>query len=133
MLVFKGSKLNLCVFFCNYTQKNKIHARTGVLKACYICKPDFWSLNQLFRELNMKMNEIMRDLPKKIQDFFEGYAFGVCTKLGEKLGMATSSIRLFFIYASFLTFGSPVLVYLALAFVMNIRKHLRKRSPIWDY
>ena len=75
----------------------------------------------------------MSDLPKKIQDFFEAHAFGVCTKLGEKLGMATSSIRLFFIYASFLTFGSPVLIYLALAFIMNMRKHLRKRSPIWDY
>lgn len=69
----------------------------------------------------------------KIQHFFEAYAFGVCTRLGEKLGIATSSIRLSFIYASFLTFGSPVLIYLALAFVMNIRKHLRKRSPIWDY
>jgi phage shock protein PspC (stress-responsive transcriptional regulator) len=75
----------------------------------------------------------MSDLSDKIQDFFEAYAFGVCTRLGEKLGMATSSIRLFFIYASFLTFGSPVLVYLALAFIMNIRKHLRKRSAIWDY
>jgi phage shock protein PspC (stress-responsive transcriptional regulator) len=75
----------------------------------------------------------MSQLMDKIQHFFEGYAFGVCTRLGEKLGMATSSIRLFFIYASFLTFGSPLLVYLALAFVMNMRKHLRKRSPIWDY
>jgi phage shock protein PspC (stress-responsive transcriptional regulator) len=75
----------------------------------------------------------MSDLLKKIHDFFEAYAFGVCTQLGEKLGMATSSIRLFFIYASFITFGSPVLIYLALAFVMNMRKHLRKRSPIWDY
>jgi phage shock protein PspC (stress-responsive transcriptional regulator) len=53
--------------------------------------------------------------------------------LGEKLGIATSSIRLFFIYASFLTFGSPVIVYLVLAFVMNLRKHLRKRNPEWDY
>jgi phage shock protein PspC (stress-responsive transcriptional regulator) len=75
----------------------------------------------------------MRYLTKRIQDYFEGHAFGVCTRLGDKLGMATSSIRLFFIYASFITFGSPVLIYLALAFVMNIRKHLRKRSPIWDY
>ena len=75
----------------------------------------------------------MSGIMNKIQHFFELYAFGVCTRLGEKLGMATSSIRLFFIYASFLTFGSPVLVYLALAFVMNMRTHLRKRSPIWDY
>ncbi|NJM26585.1 MAG: PspC domain-containing protein [Bacteroidia bacterium] len=59
--------------------------------------------------------------------------FGVCTMLGEKLGMATSSIRLFFIYTSFITFGSPLIVYLALAFVLNMRKHFRKRNPIWDY
>jgi phage shock protein PspC (stress-responsive transcriptional regulator) len=75
----------------------------------------------------------MSDFASKIQHFFEGYAFGVCTRLGEKLGMATSSIRLFFIYASFITFGSPVILYLVLAFVMNMRKHLRKRSAIWDY
>jgi phage shock protein PspC (stress-responsive transcriptional regulator) len=75
----------------------------------------------------------MNRITFKIQHFFEQYAFGVCTRLGEKLGMATSSIRLFFIYASFITFGSPVIIYLALAFIMNIRKHLRRRSPIWDY
>ncbi|NJN41243.1 MAG: PspC domain-containing protein [Flammeovirgaceae bacterium] len=75
----------------------------------------------------------MNNLVQRIQAFFEEHAFGVCTRLGEKLGMATSSIRLTFIYASFLTFGSPVIIYLALAFIMNIRKHLRKRSTIWDY
>lgn len=72
---------------------------------------------------------------KKIKLFFEQQAFGVCTKLGEKLGISTSSIRLFFIYSSFLTFGSPIIVYLALAFVMNMRKHLRKfKNPFsWDW
>ncbi len=71
---------------------------------------------------------------EKIQAFFEQHAFGVCTRLGEKLGLATSGIRMFFIYASFLTFGSPVLIYLALAFVMNIRQHLRRsRNSIWYY
>lgn len=75
----------------------------------------------------------MNMLAGRIQHFFEGYAFGVCTRLGEKLGVATSSIRIFFIYASFITFGSPVIIYLALAFVMNMRKHMRKRTPIWDY
>jgi phage shock protein C len=70
----------------------------------------------------------------RIQHFFEEHAFGVCTRMGEKLGVATSSIQLFFIYASFLTFGSPVIVYLALAFVMNMRKHLRrKNSTVWDF
>jgi len=75
----------------------------------------------------------MNDLAGRIQHFFEEYAFGVCTRLGEKLGVATNSIRMFFIYASFITFGSPVIIYLALAFVMNMRKHIRKRTPIWDY
>jgi phage shock protein PspC (stress-responsive transcriptional regulator) len=75
----------------------------------------------------------MGDAVKRIQQFFEVHAFGVCTRLGEKFGIATSSIRLFFIYASFLTFGSPVILYLALAFIMNIRRHLRRRSTIWDY
>jgi phage shock protein PspC (stress-responsive transcriptional regulator) len=75
----------------------------------------------------------MGKLIDRIQLFFEGYAFGVCTRIGEKLGIATSTVRLFFIYASFITFGSPILVYLALAFVMNLRKYLRKRNPIWDY
>jgi len=71
---------------------------------------------------------------KRLQHFFEQYAFGVCTRIGEKIGFATSSIRLFFIYTSFLTFGSPVLIYLALAFVMNIRKHLRRRNnSVWYY
>ena len=75
----------------------------------------------------------MTGLVQRIQTFFEKYAFGVCTTLGEKLGIATSSIRLFFIYASFLTFGSPIIIYLSLAFMLNMRSHLRKRSTIWDY
>lgn len=70
---------------------------------------------------------------RQIQYFFEGKAFGVCTWIGEKLGVATSTIRLFFIYASFLTFGSPVLIYLFLAFFLNLRKYLRRRNPVWDY
>lgn len=71
---------------------------------------------------------------KKLQHYVEKHAFGVCTKLGEKFGLATSSIRLFFIYSSFLTFGSPIIIYLALAFVMNLRKHLRRRNnSVWYY
>ncbi|MFP4091100.1 MAG: PspC domain-containing protein [Cyclobacteriaceae bacterium] len=70
---------------------------------------------------------------KKLQFFFEEQAFGVCSRLGEILSISTSSIRLFFIYASFLTFGSPLLVYMGLAFIMNLRRHWRKRNnPIWN-
>jgi phage shock protein C len=72
---------------------------------------------------------------RKIQTFFENQAFGVCTRLGEIMGVSTCSIRLFFIYSSFLTFGSPIIVYLSLAFVINMRKHLRRHSnpTIWEF
>ncbi|MEX2336823.1 MAG: PspC domain-containing protein [Fulvivirga sp.] len=71
---------------------------------------------------------------KRLQHFFEKYAFGVCSHMGEKLGISSSSIRLYFIYASFLTFGSPLLIYLAMAFIMNMRKHLRRRkNSVWYY
>lgn len=70
---------------------------------------------------------------KKISSFFETRAFGVCSYWGERFGIATSSIRLFFIYVSFLTFGSPILIYMGMVFLMNIHKHLRKnRKPVWD-
>ncbi|PIB34848.1 PspC family transcriptional regulator [Reichenbachiella sp. 5M10] len=68
-----------------------------------------------------------------LQDYLEKHAFGVCARLGEKLRLPSSSIRLFFIYISFLTFGSPLVVYLMLAFVMNFRKHLRRRHSHWYY
>jgi phage shock protein C len=64
---------------------------------------------------------------KKVQLFFEKQAFGVCTYLGDKLGLPTIRIRLFFIYASFITVGSPVIIYLTLAFLMNVRSYIRKK------
>lgn len=68
---------------------------------------------------------------KVLQYYLEKQVFGVCDKLGEKLGISSSSIRLFFIYFSFLTYGSPVLIYLGLAFIINIRKHLRKKRSFF--
>jgi phage shock protein C len=70
----------------------------------------------------------------RMQEIVEKCAFGVCTRLGEKLRIPTSNIRLYFIYASFLTFGSPIIIYLGLAFIMNFRKMLRRRNnSIWYY
>ena len=59
--------------------------------------------------------------------------FGVCTYLGEKLGLNDSRIRLYFIYLSFITFGSPVLIYLFVAFWLEIRNQIgRSRKSVWD-
>lgn len=62
---------------------------------------------------------------KTVRWFVEQQLFGVCTWLGERMGIAIGSVRLYFIYVSFLTFGSPLLVYLVLAFWLNLRRYLR--------
>ena len=60
-----------------------------------------------------------------IKHLVERSAFGVCSYLGEKMGVAAHRVRLYFIYLSFATLGSPILLYLFLAFWVNIRKYLR--------
>jgi len=64
---------------------------------------------------------------KKIQIFFEKKAFGVCSWLGDVLGISTNVIRLYFIYATFIAVGSPIIIYLSLMFWMNIKKYMRMR------
>ncbi len=69
---------------------------------------------------------------KNFKDFIEWKAFGVCSEIGERMGVATSSIRLWFIYISFLTMGSPLIIYMVLAFWMNLKNYilLRRRNPV---
>ena len=68
----------------------------------------------------------------KLKHFIEWQAFGVCSAIGEKLGIATSRIRLWFIYISFLTLGSPVIIYMVMAFWLNIKKYIlsARRNPL---
>ena len=69
---------------------------------------------------------------QKLREFLELSAFGVCNAMGERLGIATSRIRMWFIYISFLTLGSPVIIYMVLAFWMNIKRYILagKRNPL---
>jgi len=62
------------------------------------------------------------------------HAFGVCTAIGEKLGIATSRIRMWFIYISFITMGSPFILYMILAFTLKIKQYITaaKRNPFWN-
>lgn len=73
----------------------------------------------------------MRELIDKIRAFCEVNYFGVCERLSEKIGVSSSSVRLFFIYATFITSGVSIFVYLVLAFTMNIRKYLRNRFEVF--
>lgn len=60
-----------------------------------------------------------------MKDFIEKYCFGVCVYLGEKMGVKTSVVRMYFIYLSFVTIGSPIVIYLFMAFWLNLKKYLR--------
>ena len=67
------------------------------------------------------------------RNLIESRIFGVCAWMGRKLSMPTGKVRLYFIYATFLTLGSPVLIYLTLTFVLNLRYMIKgKRNPVWD-
>lgn len=68
----------------------------------------------------------------RFKDFVEWNAFGVCSAIGDKIGIATSRIRTWFIYISFLTMGSPIIIYMVLAFWMNIKKYIlsARRNPL---
>ncbi len=75
----------------------------------------------------------MNSLVDTIKTWFEKHAFGVCEWWGEKLSIRSSNIRMFFIYTSFLTIGSPLIIYLIMGFVMNLRKLVKKpRGSFWD-
>ncbi len=72
---------------------------------------------------------------QKLREVLELHAFGVCSAMGERLGIATSKIRMWFIYISFLTMGSPVLIYMILAFTMNIKNYVmaKRRNPLRNW
>jgi len=74
----------------------------------------------------------------QFQSFLEFQVFGVCTWLGEKMGMKIATIRLYFIYLSFFTFGSPVVIYLIFSFILEHKEYFKprilqqKQKRIWD-
>jgi phage shock protein PspC (stress-responsive transcriptional regulator) len=68
-----------------------------------------------------------------VKDLLERSAFGVCSYLGDKMGVASARVRLNFIYISFVALGSPVILYIFVAFWLNVRDYIRrKRSVIWQ-
>ncbi|RZK15878.1 MAG: PspC family transcriptional regulator [Hymenobacter sp.] len=70
---------------------------------------------------------------KRLTDFIETQSFGLCSALGQRWGFSTRSVRLSFVYASFFTFGSPVVLYFAGVFWVNIRQAMREqRRTVWD-
>jgi phage shock protein C len=76
----------------------------------------------------------MQTLIDEIKAWFEQQAFGVCEWWGEKINIPSAQIRMFFIYTTFLTVGSPIILYLTLAFWKKMRAFIteQKRGSVWD-
>lgn len=78
----------------------------------------------------------MINLILKIIFWFEQNAFGVCESLGKYLGISSVKIRKYFIYLSFFTFGSPVILYFILYFFKENKRLLfpqkKKRRSLID-
>lgn len=71
--------------------------------------------------------------------WFEHRAYGVCSWWGKKLGIRATKIRMYFIYLSFFTVGSPVIVYFIMAFILEHKEYFKPRNPfrrprasVWD-
>lgn len=82
------------------------------------------------------VDKIMRRLLQKIIFFFEMQSFGVCEWWARRLGIRISKVRLGFIYFSIIGLGSPILLYLVMAWVLEHKhyfkfQHKQKKS-IWD-
>ena len=68
----------------------------------------------------------------RFKNFIEWNVFGVCSAIGLKMGIAVSRIRQYFMYASLLTMGSPIVIYLVITFLMDIKRFIlsAKRNPV---
>lgn len=76
--------------------------------------------------------EIIMQEPKFISNIrhkAEREWFGVLTRMGAKLGIPVSKLRVFFIYSTFATVGFFFLIYLALAFSLWVKDIFITRRP----
>lgn len=55
------------------------------------------------------------------------------SRLADRLGMRAKSVRLFFIYVSFATFGVGFALYLTMAFLLKLKDLVNtKRTSVFD-
>ena len=80
--------------------------------------------------------KIYHSILDKILIFFEKRAFGVSEFIGTKFGVNPALVRKFFIYLSFVTLGSPLLIYFPMAYFLENKNKLywrKKRKTVWDF
>ncbi len=64
------------------------------------------------------------------RNILEKQAFGVCSTIADSAGWTVDRVRLYFVYLSLLTFGSPVIVYLFFAFWIHWKQYIQGRRPL---
>jgi phage shock protein C len=73
---------------------------------------------------------------QKILLYFEFQSFGVCKAWGRELGIESSRVRIAFIYTSFFTLGSPLILYFALYWLMENKHYFKlerkRKKTIWE-
>jgi hypothetical protein len=75
----------------------------------------------------------MKNFIYNLRTFFEKHGFYVSSRLADKLGMKAKSVRIFFIYISFATFGFGFGLYLTLAFWLKLKDLVyTKRTSVFD-
>ena len=73
----------------------------------------------------------------KFKYYIEKNIFGVCAYIGNRFGINSNIIRMYFIYLSFFTFGSPIIIYFMMAFILENKDYFkpskyRRRKSVWD-
>ena len=99
-------------------------------KSHYFCPTNHQSTNPPVTNPPITNHQQTNHYPAMIQNWFkdmiERHAFGVCQYLGERMRVAPGEVRKYFIYTSFIGMGSPLIVYLFVAFWMNVRRYIRR-------
>lgn len=75
-------------------------------------------------------------LIQKITFFFEMRSFGVCEWWAKKLGIEGAKVRNAFIYLTFIGLGSPLILYLIMAWIKEHKHYfklqLKRKKSIWE-
>ena len=59
-----------------------------------------------------------------LRDFCERRGYEVCSRICDRIGLRPGVVRLYFIYTSFIGLGSPLIIYLILAFWIRLKDYL---------
>jgi len=104
-----------------------------LIRAAQINKPLIQHLSGKSVTFVVNLMSRLPMLQNWIKDLVERHAFGVCQYLGEKMRVAPAEVRIYFIYTSFIAMGSPLILYLMVAFWVNLRRYIRRgRSVLWE-